>query len=508
MTSLETVLRLCETAEPNPWYPRTYCQERQVARESIDPALDQLRLGGLIELTPWVADRGQGYRLTAAGRAALASPRSVERLSEGIVPAAPKPLPRSDGYVRPANTERWLQVESAFHADRPAMMSMVPAVLCVGFFLWGLMLASRAHVQSAFLAGFMGGDHTKYEPILDETGSVTFPYLVAGQWWRLLTANFVHAGMLHLAMNMYALYILGPLTERMFGRWRFLLICLTAALGSSTVGVYFQNACVGFSGVDCGLLGAILGWSVLNRRYFPRRAYSMQMSWLIQNIVLLTLISFAPGVSWSGHLGGAVLGFLAGGVLTWNRFGSLAVKIPTVLAAAALPVLCVVGFKPMAERAGKWQIWQQRYDNFVREQERVTEAREHDAFIGLQHPVIDNLNAAENAIPQSKIEDMLLKPSPGDVKKTAETLREKINILAADEKKLSGAEEYRDAELNAKKAALLELVEARIALYEFERDTLEEGLNDAKRMELADLKERAQKANGHWNDLVKNKASD
>src|SRR5436305_10949068 len=123
MTPLETVLRLCESAEPKPWYPRTYCEQNQIARETLDPALDQLRMGGLIELTPWVAGLGQGYALTPSGRALLRNPRGLERLSRGELPRPAIDVERAEPFVRRANSDRWLQVKDAVLSSRPAIVS-------------------------------------------------------------------------------------------------------------------------------------------------------------------------------------------------------------------------------------------------------------------------------------------------------------------------------------------------------------------------------------------------
>src|SRR5262249_10876867 len=58
------ILRLCADAAPNPWYPSAWVREQGISRDDVDPFLDQLRMGGLIRLTDWVAGHGQGYALT------------------------------------------------------------------------------------------------------------------------------------------------------------------------------------------------------------------------------------------------------------------------------------------------------------------------------------------------------------------------------------------------------------------------------------------------------------
>src|SRR5947209_11747595 len=80
---LRAVLKLCAAAAPAPWYPRAYAALLGVERDSLDPFLDQLRLGGLIRLTEWTADSGQGYALTPAGEQALRDPALLDHLRAG-----------------------------------------------------------------------------------------------------------------------------------------------------------------------------------------------------------------------------------------------------------------------------------------------------------------------------------------------------------------------------------------------------------------------------------------
>src|SRR5262245_14269736 len=87
--SLETILRQVEASAPEPWYPKLYAETTGVPRDSLDPPLEKLRMAGLIRLTEWVKDRGQGYVLTPEGIQALKSERELARLRDGrIVPPA------------------------------------------------------------------------------------------------------------------------------------------------------------------------------------------------------------------------------------------------------------------------------------------------------------------------------------------------------------------------------------------------------------------------------------
>jgi membrane associated rhomboid family serine protease len=127
-----------------------------------------------------------------------------------------------------------------------------------------------------------------------------------GQYYRLLSAAFLHANVLHIVMNMLALVIIGPDLEQVLGWWRYLSVYLIGALGGS-VAIYLFGArfspVVGASGAIFGLFGAAL---VLVREL------GLEPSWLIGTIVLNLFVTFSvPEVSKLGHLGGLICGALA-----------------------------------------------------------------------------------------------------------------------------------------------------------------------------------------------------
>lgn len=126
---------------------------------------------------------------------------------------------------------------------------------------------------------------------------------VNGEWWRLVSAAFLHGSFLHIAFNMYVLFALGPTLERILGHGRYLALYLLAALGGGVASYVFSDlrtVSVGASGAIFGLMGALV---VAGRRL----KYD-----ITQVLVLLginVVIGFiAPGVDWRAHLGGLVTG--------------------------------------------------------------------------------------------------------------------------------------------------------------------------------------------------------
>lgn len=155
--------------------------------------------------------------------------------------------------------------------------------------------------------------------LLDNTDSELFhawalvPVDVAdGQWWRLVTAGFLHIGPLHIAFNMYALWVLGRDLEIVLGRARFLALYLISLLGGSAAVVLFadpQQYVAGASGAVFGLMSGLL--LVLLRL---KRPYGQVVAVIVLNLVISQVV---PGISIAGHVGGLVVGALAASVLVF-----------------------------------------------------------------------------------------------------------------------------------------------------------------------------------------------
>jgi rhomboid protease GluP len=140
----------------------------------------------------------------------------------------------------------------------------------------------------------------------------------AHQWWRLLTSCFVHFGIIHIGMNMYVLYLIGPFIESVFGRMRYLLIYFIAGLSGSIVSVWVHPMAVGAgaSGAIFGLYGAVFGFLLIKRRTLnPVAMKSIGKSAGIFILYNVVYGSMSGTTDLSAHLGGLVAGFLAGMVL-------------------------------------------------------------------------------------------------------------------------------------------------------------------------------------------------
>lgn len=132
-----------------------------------------------------------------------------------------------------------------------------------------------------------------------------------GEWWRLITSGFLHAGLLHLAFNMFALYSLGQFLEGIVGRTRYALIYGVSLIGGALGVVLLDGGglTVGASGAIFGVFGA---FAVLEYS----RGQNPFQSGIGMTILLNLFITFAvPGISIGGHLGGLVAGAAVGALV-------------------------------------------------------------------------------------------------------------------------------------------------------------------------------------------------
>ncbi len=170
---------------------------------------------------------------------------------------------------------------------------------------------------AAFLFEISSGDWT--DPgTLHRLGALE-PYavVVQGEFWRLFTALFLHAGSAHLFFNLFALYVLGPSLERSIGALRFAACYLISGFGSSAgvvvltlSGLVHPAQLVGASGCVMGIVGAWAGF-LLRHHHVPRARQRLA------NIAMIVVIQVAfdlstPQVSMAAHLCGLITGFFAG----------------------------------------------------------------------------------------------------------------------------------------------------------------------------------------------------
>ena len=163
--------------------------------------------------------------------------------------------------------------------------------------------------------------------------------VAAGQYYRLLTSAFLHAGTFHLLSNMFALVSLGPALEQALGRARFLTLYVVAALGGSTLSYLVSDAGtfgVGASGAIFGLFGAY---------YVVVRRVGGDTGSIVTLLVINLVVTFAlPIIDWRAHVGGLLTGAAVAAAYAYAPKGTqrTTVQIAGVLLLVGLLLLALV----------------------------------------------------------------------------------------------------------------------------------------------------------------------
>ena len=186
----------------------------------------------------------------------------------------------------------------------------------------------------AGIGSLLGGGAGADSSSLTDDGGLSQHFIAEGEYYRLITAGFLHAGPFHLLTNMLALWILGSMIEPALGRWNFGLIYFVSLLCGSFGALLLSpdSLTVGASGAVFGLMGAA---AVLARN----RGFSLMESGLGIWIGLNLLITFTiPNISIGGHLGG-IVGGAAAALLLLELRGRL--RMPEAVPSAACIALAV-----------------------------------------------------------------------------------------------------------------------------------------------------------------------
>lgn len=151
--------------------------------------------------------------------------------------------------------------------------------------------------------------------VLFELGANYTPAFKAGEYWRTLTACFLHVDVLHIFMNGLGLFYLAPFIERNFGGVKMLVaFVLTGIAGSVLTNVVHLDSIYLSAGASGGLYGLFGIIFATGKRYKAQLPPSFQ-TWINQNLGLMVIFSFAPQIDAAGHFGGLGLGLVLGSML-------------------------------------------------------------------------------------------------------------------------------------------------------------------------------------------------
>jgi membrane associated rhomboid family serine protease len=210
--------------------------------------------------------------------------------------------------------------------DEPTLTYVLIGVIVL------VQLGAMASGASATGSQFGGSD-------LIRDGAVSQAAIADGEYYRLLTAGFLHAGLLHLAFNAFALYVLGSMLEPVVGKIRFAIIYFVSLLAGSFGALLIEPGAltVGASGAIFGLMGAAV--VVLRNRGIAIMESGLGL-WLGINLAFTFAI---PGISIGGHLGGLIGGALAAFVMFDVRDRVGMPQLVPLLLGAGVGVAAVAG---------------------------------------------------------------------------------------------------------------------------------------------------------------------
>lgn len=198
--------------------------------------------------------------------------------------------------INGTNERKNKKMEKIFSSKKPIVTWIIIALCIIMFFVSGM--------------GYDTYTLVKY--------GANFSGLVRnGELYRLVTYMFLHAGIVHIGLNMYSLYIVGPRVEDFFGKWKYALIYFISGIcgGLLSIGVTPDVVSVGASGAIFGLFGALIYFGYNYRGYIGAMIRSQVVPIVIYNLFMGL---FIPGIDMWGHVGG-----LIGGILTANMVGTI-----------------------------------------------------------------------------------------------------------------------------------------------------------------------------------------
>lgn len=191
--------------------------------------------------------------------------------------------------INKTNEKKNSKMEKIFSSKKPIVTYILIALCVIMFVISG------------------GGYNTER---LVKYGANYGPFVKNGEIYRLITCIFLHGGLLHLVLNMYSLYVVGPRVEDFFGKWKYLAIYLISGICGSllSVGLNASVVSIGASGAIFGLFGALIYFGYSYRGYIGTIVKSQVMPIVIYNLFIGL---FIPGIDIWGHIGGLIGGMLS-----------------------------------------------------------------------------------------------------------------------------------------------------------------------------------------------------
>ncbi len=220
---------------------------------------------------------------------------------------------------------------------------MIPA----NRYITSLVLLINVGLYAATIARTGGGGFEPDGQSLVAFGAKYTPLIMAGEWWRLLTAGFLHGGVLHIVMNSWVLFDLGAQVEEMFGQARMIVIYFLATIGGFYASYLWSiSLSVGASAGIFGLLGAMIALGVQSKGGVGAEARGYYVRWAVYGFAMGLL----PGmrIDNAAHLGGLAAGFVVAYVAGTPKLVDRGAETVWKVLAGVCCVLTLFAFLKMA----------------------------------------------------------------------------------------------------------------------------------------------------------------
>jgi rhomboid protease GluP len=220
----------------------------------------------------------------------------------------------AERLTRVLPTERTPDFERLL-AEHQAFNSTLSTVASRPVVTQALLILNCAIFACTVLAG--AGLFNANGALLVHWGTNFGPLTLNGEWWRLFTSMFLHFGLIHLAFNMWALWSLGLLTERLFGSAYFLVLYIFAGICGSLLSLYWHpnlNS-AGASGAIFGVLGGLLAFVLNPKTRVPASIAAAQRNTALIFIAYNLFNGLQAGIDNAAHIGGLLGGFAMGWAL-------------------------------------------------------------------------------------------------------------------------------------------------------------------------------------------------
>ena len=255
-----------------------------------------------------------------------------------------------------------------------------PLLLNINILVFILMIASGADILSPTSESLLAW------------GASFRPSTLSGEWWRLITSCFIHIGIIHLVMNMYALVNIGMILEPMIGKVRFIIAYLLAGLTSSVTSLWWHDYAVsaGASGAIFGMYGVFLALLTSNLIHEDERKSLLSSIGIF--VIYNLMFGMLGNIDNSGHIGGLAGGFLIGlvfipGLLQPDKS---ILKIPVIgLSILTILTACFFMYKNIPNDIG---IYNEKMKEISLLEDKAFKMQSNIQTIGLKAEMLQEIN--------------------------------------------------------------------------------------------------------------------